>query len=149
MVRSLQPSPINVARQAINVRRHCEDFVFRTKGDRLVGTGWIQPGILTERYHFRLYYRMGQLPKIRILQPKLHKREGSYVPIPHIYGPNEPCVFFPEHDWRPWEYIGQTVVPWLAEWLYFYELWHATGEWLGGGLHPDRTKKGKVINVPT
>src|SRR5438034_3968094 len=21
-------------------------------------------------------------------------------------------------------------------WLYYYEVWHTTGEWLGGGLHP-------------
>ena len=33
--------------------------------------------------------------------------------------------------------ISNTIIPWTIEWLYFYELWLATGEWLGGGEHVD------------
>jgi hypothetical protein len=33
-------------------------------------------------------------------------------------------------------YIADSIVPWAAEWLLFYEGWHATGEWFGPGLHP-------------
>ena len=29
------------------------------------------------------------------------------------------------------------LVGWAAEWLFFYEVWLATGMWLGGGLHPE------------
>ncbi len=32
--------------------------------------------------------------------------------------------------------IATTVIPWLLEWLVYYEAWQATGEWLGGGEHP-------------
>ena len=32
--------------------------------------------------------------------------------------------------------FAETIVPWACLWLYYYEVWHATGEWLGGGLHP-------------
>ena len=32
--------------------------------------------------------------------------------------------------------LATTIVPWCSEWLFYYELWLATGEWLGGGVHP-------------
>ena len=28
-------------------------------------------------------------------------------------------------------YVHETIVPWTAEWIVFYELWKITGEWLG------------------
>jgi hypothetical protein len=31
--------------------------------------------------------------------------------------------------------LAYTVVPWISEWLLYYELWLFTGEWTGGG-HP-------------
>jgi hypothetical protein len=33
--------------------------------------------------------------------------------------------------------LAMTVIPWISEWLYFYELWLVTGEWLGGGTHAE------------
>jgi hypothetical protein len=32
----------------------------------------------------------------------------------------------------------ETIVPWISEWLMYYELWLSTGEWLGGGIHPQK-----------
>jgi len=37
---------------------------------------------------------------------------------------------------RFWVSTEETIVPWACLWLYYYEVWHTTGEWLGGGLHP-------------
>lgn len=33
--------------------------------------------------------------------------------------------------------VANTIVPWLAEWLEFYEGWLVTGIWYGGGEHPN------------
>jgi hypothetical protein len=30
--------------------------------------------------------------------------------------------------------IAATIVPWLSLWLYYYEVWLATGAWEGGGI---------------
>ena len=27
--------------------------------------------------------------------------------------------------------LAKVIVPWIALWLYYYEVWHATGSWLG------------------
>ena len=32
--------------------------------------------------------------------------------------------------------IALTIVPWLSLWLFYYEVWRATGTWYGGGTHP-------------
>jgi hypothetical protein len=35
--------------------------------------------------------------------------------------------------------VATTIMPWLLLWLTFYELWLATGVWLGGGtVHSPR-----------
>lgn len=86
------------------------------------------------------------MPKIWILDPELRRRTDD-EPIPHTYGQKRPCVFYPEWDWSPSDYLGVTVIPWLAEWLFFYEIWHATGKWLGGGIHPTITDEGQVVYV--
>jgi hypothetical protein len=39
-------------------------------------------------------------------------------------------------EWRSDLHVATTIVPWLSEWLYFYEAWRVTGEWFGGGEHP-------------
>lgn len=32
--------------------------------------------------------------------------------------------------------ISETIVPWASEWLFYFELWLVTKEWMGGGEHP-------------
>jgi hypothetical protein len=32
--------------------------------------------------------------------------------------------------------IAETILPLASIWLFYYEMWQATGEWLGGGEHP-------------
>lgn len=44
-------------------------------------------------------------------------------------------------EFNVYKLLADTIIPWTVEWLYFYELWLATGEWLGGGEHPDFGKE--------
>ena len=37
--------------------------------------------------------------------------------------------------------VVNTIIPWTSEWLLHYELWHATGKWLGGGHRNDAGPK--------
>ena len=36
-----------------------------------------------------------------------------------------------------------TIIPWIQEWLYFYELFLITGKWYGNGEHPEPEKEKK------
>ena len=38
------------------------------------------------------------------------------------------------------KFLANTIIPWTVEWLYFYEIWLATGEWCGGGEHPGESE---------
>jgi len=40
--------------------------------------------------------------------------------------------------------LDQTVVPWTALWLLYFEEWLFSGEWAGGGLHPIMRERGSV-----
>jgi len=37
--------------------------------------------------------------------------------------------------------LHETIIPWTAEWIVFYELWKITGEWLGSAALHDVNKK--------
>ena len=63
-------------------------------------------------------------------------REAGEDDIPHTYGNERPCFFDPKNDWRPDMKIAVTIIPWLSLWLFYYEVWRATGTWYGGGTHP-------------
>lgn len=113
----------------------CPDFSYKINRGVLNGRAHIVPSAGCERYNFELTYRVGDFPKITIIDPALRRRpEGEKVP--HTYGDDEPCLFRPGIDWQGGNIIAFTVIPWLAAWLFYYEMWHATGKWFGGGEHP-------------
>jgi hypothetical protein len=94
--------------------------------------GALTPSPLSDAYETRIDYRFGTArPKVWVLSPKLRKREDA-LKIPHTFGDGSVCLHLPG-GWRPNLPIADTIVPWLALWLYHYESWLATGVWLGGG----------------
>lgn len=81
-------------------------------------------------------------PCITVISPALDLDADGRVP--HTYrnerDPARPllCVYDPDADeWNLHMALAETIVPWTARWLVFYEGWLATGEWLGGGRHPE------------
>jgi len=111
-------------------------FVCRASGGLLICIGIVQPLRVTNRYRVRIEYRSTLTPKAWVEDPPLSRRDPD-EPIPHTYPPDRPCLFHPRYgEWRPDMRIATTVIPWLLEWLVYYEAWQATGEWRGGGEHP-------------
>jgi hypothetical protein len=105
----------------------------------LIAEGWLRGNELTERYRVRIEYEPepGLCPRARVLEPALIRRHPNQ-PVAHTNGDNEPCLFtVAKRDWRSGMFIGQTLVPWLMEWLVHYEIWRATGDWKGGGTLPE------------
>ncbi|ACX76279.1 hypothetical protein Fisuc_2696 [Fibrobacter succinogenes subsp. succinogenes S85] len=76
-----------------------------------------------------------------VVNPKpLELAEGA-TRLEHVYDNQKQrlCLYHPKK--RPWDrsmLLSETVIPWAIEWLYFYEIWLCTGQWLGGGEHPVR-----------
>jgi len=104
--------------------------------------GEIQPGEVCSVYEVRVDYRLRRAPKVHVLKPELERNSRDET-VPHRYSDGSLCLYYPRHrEWGPESAIAETIVPWTCEWLYYYELWQATGEWLGGGIHPEPAKPG-------
>jgi len=106
----------------------------RRRDGTLVWRGRVLPHEGCRLYRVRVEYRRGQYPSVTIEEPRLKPREPGGV-IPHTYPGPRPCLFYwREDEWNATMLIADTIIPWTMEWLFFYEYWHATGEWQGGGV---------------
>lgn len=84
-------------------------------------------------------------PYVCLLDPPLRpRRDGSFESIPHlIFDCQDPpssglCLYNPgSGEWSNRMLIAATTVPWAAQWLFYYELWHYDGNWRGGGVGPE------------
>jgi len=99
-------------------------------------TGPWRPSDLSDDYTIRIFYRQGSRPKISVLSPRLQLAPGQEK-LPHVYaeGQDDICVHTPE-EWHKGMSIALMIMPWVSQWLYFYEAWVLTGKWLGKGKHP-------------
>jgi hypothetical protein len=120
------------------------------KRNTVTWRGTLQPSQLSPAYQIRLRYREGHRPDVSVLQPVLQSKEGW---LPHVYADSGNICLSLSYEWDASMYVAETTMPWAAEWLFFYELWLATDEWLGGDLHGEprtlRNKGEQVLPRPT
>lgn len=98
--------------------------------NQLTCRGSITPSEGCSTYKIKLVYVRGKTPKVYVIDP-LIEPHSKY----HIYKDGALCLFDPRKS--PWSsdmMLQNTIIPWTAEWLVFYELWKNTGEWLGEGV---------------
>jgi len=108
-------------------------FMAQVDGDRLAARGKLQPTELSPPYKVKITYRYGDNPKVWVVEPKI-----PYESAIHMYvSDNSLCLY----DWReqPWKesyHLYDTILPWAAEWLLYYEIYKLTGKWIGtSALH--------------
>lgn len=95
------------------------------------------PSELSDTYLIRVTYAYRRRPIIAILGPALRLAEGK-LKLPHTYadGQHDICVHERE-EWNSKLLIADTIMPWISQWLRFYEYWAQTGSWEGKGTHPE------------
>lgn len=81
-------------------------------------------------------YELGAAPRVYVVRPALERRGGRRPP--HLYDGGHLCLYRGAHEWNGRMLVADTTLPWASEWLLFYELWLATGDWLARGEHPGR-----------
>src|SRR6266496_5411561 len=67
------------------------------RGDRIIWTGELQPTARSARYRLEITYVVPQRPEIRVLAPKLRRREDCQR-LPHCFPGDLLCV----HEARDW-----------------------------------------------
>lgn len=134
---AMRPHPRgrSAAQQGFALSAGFPDSSVTLRAGRLIWMGKLTPSPVSRGYSVRIDYDGRAAPRVRVLSPKLEGRNGEG--LPHVYNDGTLCLHLPE-DWARTMSIADTVVPWTSEWLAFYEVWRATGEWHGGGEWPPR-----------
>jgi hypothetical protein len=123
---------LSVRDQAAWIRHQHPTFVTIASNQELRSTGSLQPTPTSRMYHVMILYKGGKRPAAYV--DGLCTRADAQR-IPHTYAPNRPCLFYPPgREWRSDMTIARSIIPWLSLWLYYYEVWLATGKWEGGGV---------------
>lgn len=99
-----------------------------------------QPTPISREYSLRLTYRRSERPGVQVLAPSIPELAAGHGRVPHLYEHSHPvklCLYLPRtHEWGAEMSLAKTVVPWSIDWLFYFEIWLATGDWNGGGEHP-------------
>ncbi len=101
------------------------------QGNPYVWEGPVRPTDLSATYTLRVTLYARKRPVVDVLAPTLISRSGGEA-IPHLFPSGSICLHI-NGGWDRSHYLHETILPWSSLWLYYYEMWHATGDWLGGG----------------
>lgn len=125
---------------------------------KVLKSGWdnfeivvqIQPTAISEIYNVKINYSENKWIKAFIINKALTIAKNR-TKLPHVYSSQKQqlCLYSPsKKEWNAHNYIIDTVIPWISEWLYFYELWLPEGKWLGGGHneYPDEENTNILVN---
>lgn len=117
--------PLSLAVQQLYIRERFPQFSYSRSQGAWIGT--LQPTLKSPKYIVQMIYALHKVPRVFVLRPKLHPE------APHVYKENGAlCLYYPnDGSWNSRKLLGKTVLLWTAEWLYYYELWLATGQWFG------------------
>lgn len=117
------------------------------RNKKLVWEGVLRPSLFSRRYKVRLEYSPPSAPRCFVISPELNQLSGGKK-IPHIYVSSSSskithlCLYLPKErhpdkfaEWLPQYQLSETIVPWAALWLFYFEHWLHSGKWDGGGAH--------------
>ncbi len=138
MAQKIKPLPISI--QAINIQRMFPETKANNIQDRqLSWTHTISPSPLGADYKIKLIYHLTESPKLYVMEPKPLPLAKGEARLKHCYDQKlqRLCLYYPGYyEWRSTMLLTETIIPWTYDWLFHYEIWVATGEWTGGGIHP-------------
>jgi hypothetical protein len=109
------------------IERHFPCFHCRLSRQHLVCEGSIIPSEGCTTYTVSISYKQDGVPTVRIKEPTITPSARI-----HMYKDGTLCLYQPNDDpWKTSDDIHEKIIPWVAEWLVFYELFLMCGKWLG------------------
>jgi|SRR5690554_770413 len=110
----------------------------------------LRPTAISELYDIKIVYTENKWIKIFVVNKSL-KTAANRTKLPHVYDSQKQqlCLYSPsKKEWNAHNYIINTIIPWISEWLYYYELWLPEGKWLGGGHneYPNEDNTDTLVN---
>lgn len=129
----------SLAQQKVALCRSFPQSVCSISKGRLLWKSKVKPTYLSREYNIEICYLVSKSPKVYVFGDELQKLNDKN--FPHNYGVDvknkrvKVCLYRYQ-EFSSNKFLSDTIVPWAIEWLYYYEIWLATGEWQGGGEHP-------------
>jgi hypothetical protein len=132
---------LTLARQKVELERVYPDSAVHIHAGKLEWSAIVKPTVFSKEYEIKIEYKMERSPIIWLVGVDLDPEDAQKIPHKYEVKVEEKkvrlCLFMPKYkEWDKYMFIADTIVPWTIEWLYFYEIWQITGEWKGGGEHP-------------
>lgn len=138
---------IKISEQYVALFALCKGDAYITNHDRtVVWHGALQPTPFSRSYSVTVSYTLDKSPNCIVTNPSLDELSNGKK-IPHTYSNRtqfkgtQLCLYLPYiagknkiSEWNPKLSLVQTIVPWAALWLFYFEDWLACGEWRGGGI---------------
>jgi hypothetical protein len=131
---------VSILRQGVDLSAMIPGSRLKMESTKLDWTGILRPTRRSVLYEVSLTYSLCFEPEVRVLYPALVPRAGF---LPHYYHDTERLCLYDagKHQWDASMMIGDTIIPWTSEWLYFYEFWRGTGNWFGDPTSPMCTSR--------
>jgi len=129
MVKIIEEKRHNVAIQAqVLIKRFPNSKCKVNRNGSLKWIGNLSPTEVSAIYKVRIHYVPPDSPKVYILEPKLViPKNRTEI---HLYNDDTLCL----HVYGQWKQdmsIAESTIPWISEWLLYYEIWLRTGRWVG------------------
>ena len=129
--------PVPLMKQRLALLTQYPGSFCTTSRNVLRWNGKAKPNPLSKEYSIHIVFKLLMRPSVKIKDPD-NIFPGCKHP-PHVFhvdeekGEAEICLYLGAYEFNSKMYLASTIVPWAIEWLYFYEIWLATGSWEGGG----------------
>jgi len=129
---------ISVEQQIFVMNKLFPQFKYYRSNKGSTWKGWLQPTQQSLKYSILIRYPSNKIPSVWIKYPEIRKN------VPHRYRDGSLCLYFPEdNSWNPNMFLAKQIIPWVAEWLRFYEIWMITGKWYGEEASHSKVKTSK------
>jgi len=131
-------SPPTLTVQLFNLKRRMPLGCGRLSGNTLTWQCWMQPTPLSRNYLVEIRHSLWGPPEVFVKEPDLVTLAGGRH-LPHVYSqkPTRLCLYLPRaREWSRKNLLSETILPWTALWLFFFEDWLLGDKWNGGGHEP-------------
>jgi hypothetical protein len=129
--------------QKVLIEKHYDFLECNIKDNVLTCIGWLQLENCAESYRIKIEYVVGHEPKTTILRPSIIPSKAI-----HMYRDHSLCLHYPpDMPWNEKINICDYTIPWISEWIIFYEVYKITGKWEGPESPVHLREDDKNINV--
>lgn len=120
------------------IKNRYSQFYCRLEKNKILKCrGVIKPTSSSINYAFLIDYNYLGSPKTYITDPNI-----KYDSKIHLYKDKSLCLYDCREDpWNHTKHISDTIIPWISEWIVYYEIYKLTGIWIGTEVEHSKDQK--------